>query len=114
MGLFDKPTGNADGKIRELVGLPIFLLRIEQREVDTMYGPGVALDLYIKTDDGGAEKCYSGFSAGILRQARDAKEDDFPVWCKIVEKKLRGGKGTLVLEPCEEQLTFGDPEEIPF
>jgi hypothetical protein len=114
MGLFDKPTGNADGKIRELENLPIYLLRVETRDVDTMYGPGTALDLYIKTDENGTEKIYSGFAAGILRQVRDAEEGDFPVWCRIEEKELRGGKSTLILVPCEEQLSFGDPEDIPF
>lgn len=114
MGIFDKPHVNADGKIQELVGLPIYLLRVETRDVDTMYGPGIALDMIIQTDKDGEEKCFSGFSAGILRQVRDAEEGDFPVWCRVEKKELRGGKSTLILVPESEQMSFADPTDIPF
>lgn len=116
MGIFDKPQNGADGKIKELLNLPIYLLRVETREVDTMYGPRTALDMYIQTDENGTEKMFSGFAAGILRMVRDAEPGDFPVWCKVVEKELRGGKSTLILEPCSEQLSFAsaDTDDIPF
>ena len=119
MGLFDKPQDSADGKIRELVGLPVFVQRIEARDVSTMYGLGTALDIYILVD--GKEKMYSGFAAGILRQVRDAGEGDFPVWARIEDKPLGDGKSTLILVPSSEseasQMTLGGNEgddDIPF
>lgn len=117
MGLFDKPGDLADGKLKEIVGLPVFITKIETRDVNTMYGPGTALDVYIQTDkDGETGRMYSGFAAGILRQVRDSDEGDFPVWAVIREKPLADGKSTLILEPCQEEMDFSraDPEEIPF
>lgn len=115
MGLFDKPKVQ-DGTLKELIGIPINILGIETRDVDTMYGPGTALDVRIKVGDG--EKLYSGFAAGILRQARDAEEGDYPCWATIQEKPLRGGKSTLILVPSDEseaeQLTVGADDDIPF
>jgi hypothetical protein len=114
MGLFDKPEEGYDGKIRELVELPIFVQGFELRDVDTMYGPGTAIDLTILVN--GERKVYSGFGAGILRQLKDSDPSEFPLWCKIQEKELRGNKSTLVLVPSSEaeaqQMTTDD--DIPF
>lgn len=118
MGLWDKPGATQDGTLKELIGLPIHIQRIETRDVDTMYGPGTALDVYILVGD--AEKMYSGFSAGILAQVKQATEGDFPCWARIENKPLRGNKSTLVLVPTEaeeyEQLGIGvgDDDDIPF
>jgi hypothetical protein len=116
MGLFDKPDANWEGKISELIGLPIFIQKIEMRDVHTMYGPGTALDITILVD--GEEKVYSGFAAGIKRQVQDADASEFPVWARIENKPLGDGKSTLILVPSSEdeaaQLTTAGQNDIPF
>ena len=117
MGLFSSPAEGQDGKLRELVGVPICIDHFELRDVNTMYGPGTAIDLYVKVGD--SMKMYSGFSAGILRQLKDSKPEEFPVWAKIEDKPFRGGKSTMILVPSSEsevaeQLALPSEDDIPF
>lgn len=120
MGIFDKPVSGQDYTLKELIGVPICITGYELREVDTMYGPGVVCDLKLVVND--EEKIASGFAAGIRRQLEDSTPEEFPIWAKIEDKQLRGGKSTLVLVPSDEkeaeQLTLppatqGD-DDIPF
>lgn len=119
MGLWDKPGSGTS--LKELYGgRPFRLLGIEVREVETMYGPGNALDLTTDQGEGTESELYSGFSAGILAMARSAQDEDFPVWVRIVNKPLGAGKSTTVLEAVsdddvaaiETALATGD--DIPF
>lgn len=135
MGLYDKPRV-ADASIKELLG-PFLLVAIETRNVRTVYGENVAVDLYVAateerrfTEDMREKDSlvlFSGFSAGIVRQAGQASPADFPTWAKIVRVPLEAGKHTTELAPVESppnwmelpleklDVNGGDSEEdIPF
>jgi hypothetical protein len=115
VGLFDKPA-KADGSIKELAERGSFyLVGVGIREnVQTMYGPADAIDLTVHDPDG-QERVYSGFSAGLLHQVRNAADGDLPAWVAIEKVDIGGGKHTLNFVPAEAGTLF-DPDEgdIPF
>jgi len=111
LGIFDKPQMR-DGDLRDLVGTPLHIVGIGTREVTTIYGKNTAVDLHVEIN--GETKLYSGFSAGIQRQAKQATEDEFPLWAMIVDLPLGNGKSTTELVPCEPGQSVVADDDIPF
>lgn len=115
MPLYDKPR-IADASIKQLVG-PFFLVDIVTRDVKTVYGDNVAVDLYVAavedrrfTEDirnRDSVLIFSGFSAGLVRQAGQASPRDFPTWAKIESVQLPGNRSTTELVPVDNPPEFG-------
>ena len=108
MGIFDKPV-QADGKLKDLEGFTFLLKDAKVRSgINTQYGVKDAVDLIVGID--GKEYVYSGFSAGIIAQVRNADDADFPLYATIEKIAVKNGT-TLNLVPMQEGE--GTPVEAP-
>lgn len=89
--------------IDELALLPSFvLLDAKVREnVDTSYGKRTAVDLYVATTTSGEVRVFSGFTAGIVGQAKRKGPNDLPAVARIVDVQLERGatKQLMLLQP---------------
>ena len=121
MGIWDKPV-KADGKLNELEGFVFDVKAAAIRpNVHTQYGTKDAVDLTITVD--GKDYTYSGFSAGIIAQVRNADDGDFPFRATVEKIAVKNGT-TLNLVPAEGQETtleapapdelFPADDDIPF
>lgn len=116
MALYDKIEYKRIADIED--GKPFLLLDYSIKKVPTIYGEKDAFDIRICWSTDEEPEWYSGFSAGVLSQLRNASPDDFPTWSKLVttEPKKKGRSGTRILEPASEdeaQQTLTD-DDIPF
>jgi len=113
MGIWDKPV-KADGKLNELEGFVFEVKSAAIRpNVHTQYGTKDALDLVVTID--GKDYTYSGFSAGIIAQVRNADDGDFPFRATVEKIAVKNGT-TLNLVPAgddvELTLEAPAPEEL--
>lgn len=113
MSIFDKPV-QADGQIRDMEGFVFTLVDAKIRPgISTQYGVKDAVDLTVEID--GQRYVYSGFSAGIVAQVRNADDADFPLTATIEKIAVKNGN-TLNLVPVPEgegtPLAAPEPAEL--
>lgn len=69
------------------------LLAVKVREgIGTAYGARDAVDLAVQTTEQGRTRMFSGFSAGVVGQAKRIEDGDLPAVCRIVETTASRGK----------------------
>lgn len=91
---------------------PFVLLEAKVREgVATSYGPRDAVDLRVATTEAGKTRVFSGFSAGIVGQAKRITAGDLPAVCRIVETN-HGRGATRGLELVQLVPTSADVAAI--